>query len=148
LSHESKAKRLFKQQQASLIHTSQTQFIGPLPPPEILTRYNEALPDGAERIVAMAESQLKHRQLLEQKVVESNCRAQQWGPVYGLVTCLAAIAGGIYLIHTGKDASGLAAIIAPLAGIVGVFVYGKLTQQRQLREQSSALVAPQNPRRQ
>jgi uncharacterized membrane protein len=42
-----------------------THFSGPLPPPEILAKYNDALPNGAERIVAMAEGQMKHRQALE-----------------------------------------------------------------------------------
>jgi uncharacterized membrane protein len=58
-------------------------------------KYNEALPTAAERIVAMAESQLKHRQELEKQVVGSNCKAQQRGPIYGLIVCLAAIFGGV-----------------------------------------------------
>jgi uncharacterized membrane protein len=32
---------------------------GPLPPPEVLKGYNEAIPDGAERILKMAENQLE-----------------------------------------------------------------------------------------
>lgn len=33
---------------------------GPLPPPEVLKRYNDAVPSGAERIMAMAEKEQKH----------------------------------------------------------------------------------------
>ena len=96
----------------------------------------------------MAESQLKHRQTLETKVVDSNCKAQERGPIYGLSVCLAAIGGGVYLIHAGHEPSGLAAILAPLAGIAGVFIYGKIAQQKQLASQA-AIVAPpppQNPK--
>lgn len=33
---------------------------GPLPPPETLKKYNDAVPDGAERIMRMAEREQKH----------------------------------------------------------------------------------------
>jgi uncharacterized membrane protein len=142
VSKESKERRLFRHQQSLQIAASRTQFIGPLPPPEILVKYNDALPNAAERIVAMAESQLKHRQALEDKVVDSNCKAQQRGPIYGFIVCMSAIAGGIYLIHTGKDASGLAAIVTALASLAIVFIYGKAKQQKELREKSQAIVVP------
>lgn len=44
-----------------------TSYHGPLPPPEMLERYNQVLPNGAERIVAIAESQMRHRQGLESR---------------------------------------------------------------------------------
>jgi uncharacterized membrane protein len=92
MSQESKDRRIANQDRriasrvsTQLIQTSQTQFIGPIPPPEVLAKYNEALPNAAERIMAMAESQLGHRQDLETKVIDSNCKAQQRGPIYGLI---------------------------------------------------------------
>ena len=51
---------------AKLIQLQQsTSFSGPLPHPEILERYNSAVPGGAERIIAMAEKQSDHRMRLE-----------------------------------------------------------------------------------
>ena len=44
-------------------------FSGPLPPPLVLVQYNEAVPDAADRIIKMAESQSSHRQNLETKVL-------------------------------------------------------------------------------
>lgn len=142
MSEKSRLQRQFRQQQSLQIQASRTQFTGPIPPPEILLKYNDALPSAAERIVAMAESQLKHRQTIERQVIESNCKAQQRGPIYGLVVCLAAIGGGIYLIHSGQSAAGLVSIISALAGLAIVFITGKAMQQKQLREQAAALVAP------
>jgi uncharacterized membrane protein len=124
------------------IQASRTQFTGPIPPPEILLKYNDALPNAAERIVAMAESQLKHRQTIERQVIDSNCKAQQRGPIYGLIVCLAAIGGGIYLIHSGQSTAGLVSIISAVAGLAIVFISGKAMQQKQLRDQAAALVAP------
>jgi uncharacterized membrane protein len=142
VSKESRQRRLFNQRQSVKIQASRRQFIGPIPPPEILVQYNEAVPDAAERILKMAETQLEHRISIEKQVIDSNCKAQQRGPIYGLLVCLAAIGGGVYLVHTGKDAAGLASVLTPLAGIVAVFVYGKVQQKKELREKSEQLVAP------
>jgi uncharacterized membrane protein len=32
-------------------------FIGPIPPPEVLKGYNDCVPDGADRVIKMAENQ-------------------------------------------------------------------------------------------
>jgi uncharacterized membrane protein len=93
----------------------------------------------------MAENQLKHRQELEKQVIESGCKAQARGPIYGLIVCLASIGGGVYLIHSGQSTAGLASILGTLIGIATVFVTGKVFQQKQLNNQLIALVAPHQP---
>src|SRR5882757_310595 len=47
----------------------QRSWRGPLPPPDILKGYNDAVPDGAERILRMAEKQSQHRMDMEKKVI-------------------------------------------------------------------------------
>lgn len=148
MSKHSKDRRLARQT-LQTINTGNSQitahaahFSGPLPPPEILVRYNEAVPGGAERIVAMAESQSKHRQSLEKSVVDTNCSTQGTGPVYGFIICMTAIVGGIYLIHSGKSPEGLTSIIGALGGLVTVFVLGRKKQEKELRDKSEALLAP------
>ena len=42
-------------------HLQSSLFAGPLPPPEILEQYNRLVPDAAERILTMAETQAAHR---------------------------------------------------------------------------------------
>ncbi|MFZ3217718.1 MAG: DUF2335 domain-containing protein [Candidatus Acidiferrales bacterium] len=118
-------------------------FSGPIPPPEILAKYNDAIPGGAERIVAMAESQSLHRQSLEKAVIEANCRVQKTGPIYGFIICMTAILGGIYLVHSGKSAEGLASIITALSSVAVVFVVGKKKQEKELKDKASALVPHQ-----
>ena len=39
-----------------------SSFSGPIPPPNIIKGYEEILPGSADRIIAMAENQSKHRQ--------------------------------------------------------------------------------------
>ncbi len=114
-------------------------FSGLLPPPEALERYNQVLPGAAERILAMAESQQVHRQGLERTVVASNTRAQNRGPWLGFIVAMTAVLGGIFLIYSGREATGLTSIISALAALIGVFVYGKREQQKDLTKKSTAL---------
>ena len=116
-------------------------FSGPLPPPEILAKYNEAVPNGAERIMAMAESQSKHRQELEKRVISANIRAQRFGSVLGFLVCMAAIGSGTFLIYAGKSTEGLVPIIGALGGLVAIFVLGKQRQKKELDNKSTTLAA-------
>lgn len=114
-------------------------FSGPLPPPEILQRYNEIVPGAADRIIKMAESQQHHRQALEKSVVDSNVFSQKIGLGLGFIIAITAIGGGIWLSAIGKSGSGLTAIIGALASLVGVFVYGKVQQSKELADKANAL---------
>ena len=112
-------------------------FSGPLPPPEVLTKYNEAVPNAAERILVMAEKQADHRRGLEAKVVASNAFNQTLGSVFAFILGLIAIGGGIYLIASGKSTEGLASIISSLTVLGGIFVYGRRQQRRERAEKAS-----------
>jgi len=114
-------------------------FSGPLPPPEALERYNQILPGLPERIIAIAESQHSHRQELDTHVIHSNVSAQRMGTVLGFVVAMTVIVGGVFLVYEGKSGEGLAAIITALASLVGVFLYSKREQQKDLKEKTQAL---------
>jgi uncharacterized membrane protein len=114
-------------------------FSGPLPPPNLLARYNDVVANGAERILAMAERQSKHRELLEAQVVAGNLKSQDRGTLYAFIIALITILGGIFLIYMGKDASGLATIISSLVGLISIFVYSKYKQGKERVEKSTTL---------
>jgi uncharacterized membrane protein len=48
-----------------LVRTEAALFSGPIPPPDLLERYNQIIPEGADRILKMAEKQSAHRQKIE-----------------------------------------------------------------------------------
>jgi len=109
-----------RQQQAMMTKVARAySFSGPLPPPEVLEKYNQVAPGLAERIISMAEKQSTHRQGLERTVVESNAYVQKVGPFLGFIVAMTAVGGGIELILKGKDGYGLAAIIGALASLAG-----------------------------
>jgi uncharacterized membrane protein len=119
--------------------TQSVTFTGPLPHPAILARYNEAIPNGAERIVAMAESQSAHRERIELMVVQGNVQSQARGTNYAFILCLAALIGGFALLFTGRSAEGWVSILGSLSAVAGVFIYGRSKQGKERVEKSSAL---------
>jgi uncharacterized membrane protein len=117
-------------------------FAGPLPPPEALAEYDRICPGAADRILAMAEAQAHHRQSLEARVIRSNCRSQDLGPILGFLLAAGVIAIGCYLVLQGKEISGLVALVSALAAIVVPFVYGKRKQAAELAEKRERLANP------
>ena len=61
---------------------------GPLPPPTLLAEYNDAVPDGAERIVSMVERQTAHRMEMEARTAKYDHRLAHTGQWIGLTVVL------------------------------------------------------------
>lgn len=90
--HSSQRKAPVKKQQLpSRQQTSQQivqvteQFSGPLPPPDVLERYNQIAPDAANRIIAMAEQETGHRRNMEQIIVSNEYREARMGQVCAVI---------------------------------------------------------------
>lgn len=108
---------------------------GPLPAPEDLQRYNELLPGAAERIVAMAEIEQRHRHEQESKAISSELvtreilqgtekvriegvmRSDKRGQYLGAAVSILAISGAIYTAPT-QPYVAVALISLPILGIV------------------------------
>jgi len=89
--------------------------VGPLPPPHLLARYNDVIPGGAERMLAMAERQSAHRESMEAQVVKGNLARQREGAYFAFILAFLTICGGIFLLYSGRSIAGLVAILTPLA---------------------------------
>jgi uncharacterized membrane protein len=111
------------------------RFSGPLPPPDVLARYNDAVPNGAERIVAMAERQAEHRMRLEGRVITADIWRSYAGVVAGLVVALAFLYASYRLVDDGHELSGTLLATFDIVGLVGVFVYGTISQRRERKNQ-------------
>ncbi len=90
----------------------------------------------------MAEQQSRHRQGIENKVIDSNVFVQKLGPFLGFIVAMTAVVGGIVMILNGKDGYGLAAIIGALASLTGVFIYGKQQQKKELDNKAEGFIPP------
>ncbi|HUE73515.1 MAG TPA: DUF2335 domain-containing protein [Pirellulaceae bacterium] len=110
-------------------------FHGPMPPPQMLKEYNEALPGLAERIAVRAEKEQQFRHDITREQIADARRGQLFaaiktylGQILGFVVSMTAIGGGVWLLATGRSTAGLWAIVSAVAGLVAVFITGKVVE--------------------
>lgn len=68
--------------------TAVSQYSGPLPRPEDLIRYNDAVPGAAERILAMAEREMNHRHESERKILKNRIRLSILSTILSFISVL------------------------------------------------------------
>lgn len=120
---------------AAMHHSS---FSGPLPPPDVLKRYNEVVPGAAERIITMAEAQAKHRQELERAEVFGGNRRANLGQYFGFTIGIAGLVVALILgIRGNAWVAGLIGVL-DLGGLVSIFVYGSRSRRSERREKGEA----------
>src|SRR5689334_10136460 len=76
-------------------------FSGPIPPPALLERYNDIIPDGANRIMQMAEQQSTHRMDLEKRVVKNDVLQSRLGIAAGTL-----LGGGVLVVGAFMASAG------------------------------------------
>ncbi|HVC31922.1 MAG TPA: DUF2335 domain-containing protein [Chloroflexota bacterium] len=112
---------------------------GPLPHPDILERYNHIIPNGAERIIHMAERQSEHRIDMERTALNADILQSRLGLAAGFLLSTGVLFLSYTLaVHGNGTAGGL------LAGtnitlLAGVFVYGTKTRQQERIEKQKTL---------
>ena len=108
-------------------------FQGPIPPPDTLAKYEEIIPGAAERILSMAEKQGNHRRNLETKVIAKDSGRASRGQIFAFIISMTIIIGGFVMIWQGKSLEGMSSIIGAITALVGVFIYGKVSKNRNLK---------------
>ncbi len=118
---------------ARLIMQQQSFFQGPLPPPEVLAKYETLYPGVSKMLFDQFQAQGNHRMELENRVIQSNIKNSRLGQWMGYSICMLALIGGGVLVCFGIRTEGLIAAVAGLAVLTAVFVTGKFTGQKELR---------------
>lgn len=103
---------------------------GPLPDSQTLIEYNSVIPNGADRIMKMAEKQQEHRMLIESKVIKSQSLQSILGQIFGLLIGLVGICSGTFLAYSGETVVGSIIAGGTVVSLVSVFVIGKNFQKR------------------
>jgi uncharacterized membrane protein len=98
-------------------------YSGPLPSAGELAAYNAVVPGLADQITTEWRTETQFRRRLELAGQTAAIRAHRRGQYIGLVIVLFVVGIGAWLTYEGKSTVGVVAMIAPLAGIAGVFVY-------------------------
>jgi uncharacterized membrane protein len=120
---------------------SAEMYSGPIPPPSIMAEWEKLLPGSADRILTMAENQSAHRISMEEKVVDGDVRRSDRGLIFGFITALVMIIGGLVVIGLGHDFAGAAVITGSLVGVVGLFVYAYITREAERKSRQNAAAA-------
>jgi len=103
---------------------------GPLPDPEALAAYNSIIPNGADRIMQMAEKQLDHRIDLENIVAPSRESQSKRGQIFALIIALTFAGVGVFSIMKGYQIPATVAWGTTLVTIVSTFIHGKKHQRQ------------------
>lgn len=122
----------------SLVVTLQKSHSGPLPSPETLAGYSSLIPNGADRIMQMAEKQQEHRMQMEKSVIKSQMAQSNIGQFLAFFIGLAALGASTYCIVTGHEWSGSILGLGGLTSLVTAFIKGKSEQAENLKEKRSA----------
>ena len=121
-----------KPEQQQLIEAVRREIhLGPLPHPSAFQEYEKTLPGAGDRILKMAEEQSRHRRSQEEKITDSGIEQAELGQNLAFILALVTILGGIYLIANNKVILGLAIILAPIASLVAVFIYGRMSAKKE-----------------
>jgi len=91
---------------------------GPLPHPNILRGYAELIPDGAERVMKMAEKQQDHEHALSNSR-ESNARLGVVGAIAAMVLGFGTTA---FALHVGQGTAAGLIVTGTIAGLAGAFI--------------------------
>ncbi len=99
-------------------------FSGPLPPPRLLSEYNDVVDNGAERIMKMAENQSNHRISLEDHAIKEELRQSRYGQYFGFALGILGMGIAAWLAITGHDTVAGIFGTTTVVGLVTVFVVG------------------------
>lgn len=107
---------------------------GPIPPPHLLKEFNASIPNGADRIMKMAEQQSTHRMDLETKVVTANNRDSLLGVIFAGIIGIIIVIGSMFLIYNNKNIQGLSILFTSAVAYIGVFLKSKSRDDKSLEE--------------
>lgn len=107
---------------------------GPLPQPHILEKYNQIIPNAAERILVMAEKQSQHRRELEVKVTRADIRDGGLGIICGLIIGLAGMVAAVIISLYGQPIVGGIMGIGTLVSLVEIFVIGSRQKREEIKK--------------
>lgn len=131
-----------KQREVILSHISQrteiSHYQGIIPPPDHIELYNKIIPNGADRIMQMAERQQAHRIEIEFTVVKSQQKQSERGQLFGLILGITGLLIAACLALNGHETTGSIIGGSTVISLVSVFVIGKTKQRNDLKTKKEA----------
>lgn len=111
---------------ARVVQTVSTNYIGPLPPPDMLEHYGRIQPDLVERILRMTEDEARHRRDLELRLITDMATEKRRGQWLGVGIALAALGVAAFALWQGHEWAAAVIGTTTVVGLAGVFVLERL----------------------
>ena len=105
-----------------------SHYSGPIPDAESLEKYNQIVPDGANRIIKMTEDQQAHRMELEKNHLRSQSNQSMVGQIIGGIITLSTLACGALFMNEGYSKTGGTIICVTAVSLASLFLIGKKAQ--------------------
>ena len=104
---------------------------GPIPSPDVISKYNGIIPNGADRIMTMAEKEQDHRITSESKLIDGQVKALNKGQDYALIISIVGIICGTIATVLGYPVFGSSMAGGSVVIIAAGFINGKIKQRKQ-----------------
>lgn len=104
------------------ISVQQHTWKAPLPPPEVLERFNDVVENGAERIVQAWEQETAHRREMERSELKRYYADMRLGKVLAFLFVLAALSVSAYAASIGAEWLGAILGAGTIGSVVWAFV--------------------------
>jgi uncharacterized membrane protein len=103
-------------------------FVGPLPPPDMLAAYEQAVPGLGKQLVTLLHTQARHRMDLEAQRQKATIELEKSSPNYAIAVAAMSVLSVTLLGLYGNPWA--ASIVGGLevVSLVSLFVYGKHNQ--------------------
>lgn len=111
-----------------------THYRGPLPDPNTLAKYDQIVPNGAERIFKRFEEQSLHRMEIEKKVIQSNIEDSKRGQIFGFTIAMMFLIASFILAMLDHEVVASVLGGTTVVGLVTTFVVGRKSQAKELKE--------------
>lgn len=112
--------------------TAVYQYSSPLPPPEVLQKYEQLESGMIKKIIQMTETQANHRRELEAKTLNAEIEhtknidfEARIGQIFAFILAILLISGSIYAIITGYQIGGSILGSTTIISLVVAFIKGR-----------------------
>lgn len=111
-------------------------FSGPIPPPDILEKYEKIFPGIADRVIKLTENQSSHRQEIEKFVIKSQQQQSGRGQIFAFVLAIVALIISLVATLCGYQTVGSIIGGSTVVSLVIVFITGKHLQTKSLQQKN------------
>lgn len=108
-----------------LVHVKSSQYVGPIPSPEMLAEYQSVVDGSAETIIENWLSESNHRREMEGLIVKGEMAAEKRGQFLGAAVAVVIIVSAIVAAQLGHMEIGLAIAAIGALGIVTALIKGR-----------------------